>query len=135
MVGVICGYAVRCGSFSLLCAILFSSFLFSFLLVVSPSLLPSLAISPLLHSFALPPFSLSLPHTSFSQSSLLFYQLALLSFPIPFSLSPSLLLLFPPLTVIGGMLIDILEEMVKAAKGRPLIIVNPSLGSVPSIHL
>lgn len=30
--------------------------------------------------------------------------------------------------VIGGMLIDMLDEMVKAAKGKPVIIINPSLG-------
>ena len=35
-------------------------------------------------------------------------------------------------SVIGGMIVDKLEEMVVAAKGRPVILVNPSLLDRPS---
>ena len=34
--------------------------------------------------------------------------------------------------VIGGMIVDKLEEMVLAAKGRPVILVNPNLMDRPS---
>lgn len=41
-------------------------------------------------------------------------------------------IIIAPQNVIGGMILDKLEEMVKAANGRPLILVNPSLGDRPS---
>ena len=38
------------------------------------------------------------------------------------------------LTVIGGVTIDYLEDMVEAAAGRPMILINPLLGDRPSAN-
>jgi len=42
------------------------------------------------------------------------------------------LLLIAPQNVIGGMIVNLLEDMVKAAAGRPLILLNPQLADKPS---
>ena len=34
--------------------------------------------------------------------------------------------------VVGGMVIELLEQMVKAANGRPVILINPNLADRPS---
>jgi hypothetical protein len=38
------------------------------------------------------------------------------------------LIVIAPQNVIGAVVIDMLDEMVKAARGRPVILLNPSLG-------
>lgn len=42
------------------------------------------------------------------------------------------IIVIAPQNVIGGMVIELLEEMVTAANGRPMVLFNPSLGDRPS---
>lgn len=42
------------------------------------------------------------------------------------------IIVIAPQNIIGGMVIELLEEMVTAANGRPMLLFNPSLGDRPS---
>eukprot|EP01038_Epipyxis_sp_PR26KG_P011101 gene11101-14896_t len=42
------------------------------------------------------------------------------------------IIVIAPQNVIGGMIIEVLDEMVRAANGRPVILINPSLADRPS---
>eukprot|EP01031_Cornospumella_fuschlensis_P026725 gene26725-32294_t len=45
-----------------------------------------------------------------------------------------ILILISPQNIVGGMLVGLVEDMVKAAKGRPLILLNPRLEDRPSAN-